>query len=82
MPRITRTIENTRECEDIENMPVEYLTVGQIAKELGMSVETVLRWIRKKQLKAYKLGRDYRIKKEDYQEFLDQRYTGSTDYQQ
>lgn len=63
-------------------MPVEYLTVGQIAKELSMSEETVLRWIRKKQLKAYKLGRDYRIKKEDYQEFLDQRYTGNTDYQQ
>ncbi|HKF36107.1 MAG TPA: helix-turn-helix domain-containing protein [Ktedonobacteraceae bacterium] len=60
-------------------MSAEYLTVEQIAKQLGMSSETVLRWIRKKQLKAYKLGRDYRVKKEDYQEFLDQRYTGNTE---
>jgi excisionase family DNA binding protein len=58
-------------------MSVEYLTVGYIARELGVSDETVLRWIRKRQLKAYKLGRDYRVKKEDYQEFLNQRYTGN-----
>ena len=56
-------------------MHVEYLKVEQIADELGLSEETVLRWIRKKELKAYKLGKNYRIKREDYQEFLDQRYT-------
>jgi len=39
----------------------------------------VLRWIRKKELKAYKLGKKYRVRREDYQEFLDQRYTGKTD---
>jgi excisionase family DNA binding protein len=60
-------------------MPVEYLTVERIARELGVSEETVLRWIRKRQLKAYKLGRDYRVKNEDYQEFLSQRYTGNLD---
>jgi excisionase family DNA binding protein len=57
-------------------MSKEYLTVGQIAKELGLSDETILRWIRSKELKAYRLGKTYRITKEDYQEFLDQRYTG------
>jgi excisionase family DNA binding protein len=60
-------------------MPGEYLTVERIARELGVSEETVLRWIRKRQLKAYKLGRDYRVKNEDYQEFLSQRYTGNLD---
>jgi len=60
-------------------MPVEYLRVEQIANELGLSAETVLRWIRKKELKAYKLGKKYRVRREDYQEFLDQRYTGKTD---
>jgi excisionase family DNA binding protein len=60
-------------------MPVEYLKVEQIANELGLSTETVLRWIRKKELKAYKLGKNYRVRREDYQEFLDQRYTGKTD---
>ena len=60
-------------------MHVEYLKVEQIAKELGLSEETVLRWIRKKELKAYKLGKNYRVKREDFQEFLDQRYTGEAD---
>ena len=60
-------------------MHVEYLKVEQIADELGLSEETVLRWIRKKELKAYKLGKNYRVRREDYQEFLDQRYTGKTD---
>jgi excisionase family DNA binding protein len=60
-------------------MSVEYLTVEHIARELSVSDETVLRWIRKRQLKAYKLGRDYRVKREDYQEFLNQRYTGNSD---
>ena len=60
-------------------MPTEYLTVEQIAKELVLSEETVLRWIRRKELKAYKLGKTYRVKRQDYQEFLDQRYTGKPD---
>jgi excisionase family DNA binding protein len=60
-------------------MHVEYLKVEQIAGELGLSEETVLRWIRKKALKAYKLGKNYRVRREDYQEFLDQRYTGKAD---
>jgi excisionase family DNA binding protein len=60
-------------------MHMEYLKVEQIAKELGLSEETVLRWIRKKDLKAYKLGKNYRVKREDYQEFLDQRYTGKAE---
>ena len=57
-------------------MSKEYLTVEQIAKELGLSAETILRWIRNKDLKAYRLGKTYRVTREDYQEFLDQRYTG------
>ena len=57
-------------------MSKEFLTVERIANELGLSEETVLRWIRKKELKAYRLGKTYRITREDYQEFLDQRYTG------
>ena len=63
-------------------MPKEYLTVEQIARELGLSEETILRWIRNKELKAYRLGKTYRITKEDYQEFLDQRYTGRSDQDQ
>jgi excisionase family DNA binding protein len=59
-------------------MSTDFLTVEQIAKELSLSEETILRWIRKKDLKAYKLGKTYRILKKDYQEFLNQRYTGNS----
>jgi excisionase family DNA binding protein len=48
-------------------------------REPGLSEETILRWIRNKELKAYRLGKTYRITKEEYQEFLDQRYTGKPD---
>ena len=60
-------------------MPTEYFTVEQIAKDLSLSEDTVLHWIRRRELKAYKLGKTYRVKREDYQEFLDQRYTGTPD---
>lgn len=53
----------------------EWLTVDQIAKEVGVSEETVRNWIRKKLLKAYKLGRDYKIKREDFNEFLESQAT-------
>ena len=42
----------------------------------------MLRWIRNKELKAYRLGKTYRVTKEEYQEFLDQRYTGKSDEDQ
>lgn len=63
-------------------MPTEYLTVEQIAEELSLSEETVLRWIRRKELKAYRLGKTYRVIRQDYQAFLDQRYTGKPDEEQ
>ena len=38
--------------------------------------------MRNKELKAYRLGKTCRVTKEDYQEFLDQRYTGKSDEDQ
>jgi excisionase family DNA binding protein len=57
----------------------EFLTVEEIANRLRVHEDTVLRWIRTKRLKAYKIGRDYRIEKVDYEEFLRKRYTGNPD---
>lgn len=53
----------------------EWLTVERIAKEVDVSEETVRNWIRKKQLKAYRLGRDYKIKREDFNKFLENQAT-------
>lgn len=54
-------------------MPEEWLTLDEIAEELRVSVETVRRWIRTKQLKALSIGRGYRIKRKDYADFLRRR---------
>jgi len=56
-------------------MEQEYYTVEEIAQKLRVQVYTVRGWIRKKELPAYKVGRDYRVKKEDYEEFLKKRRT-------
>jgi excisionase family DNA binding protein len=54
-------------------MPEEWLTLDEIAEELRVSVETVRRWIRTKQLKALSIGRGYRIKRKDFEDFLRRR---------
>ncbi len=56
-----------------------FLTVEEIANRLRVHEDTVLRWIRTRRLKAYKIGRDYRIEKADFEEFLRERYTGNPD---
>jgi len=52
-----------------------WLTVEEIAQELKLHPDTIREYIRKKQLIAYRFGRDYRVKKEDYEEFLKKRKT-------
>ncbi|HYA98862.1 MAG TPA: helix-turn-helix domain-containing protein [Ktedonobacteraceae bacterium] len=54
-------------------MPEEWLTLDEIAEELRVSVETVRRWIRTKQLKALSIGRGYRIRRKDFEDFLRRR---------
>lgn len=58
-------------------MEKSWLSVEDIARELDVSVEAVRGWIRAKQLIAYRVGKTYRIKAEDYQKFLDSRRTDS-----
>lgn len=52
----------------------DWLTVEDIANDLRVHVSTVRDWIKQKKLKAAKFGRDYRIKRVDYEEFIEQRY--------
>lgn len=48
----------------------EFLTVDEIAKELRVSWKTVVKFIQNGELPAIKVGRNYRILKSDYQDFL------------
>lgn len=47
-----------------------FMTVYEIADLLRVEPLTIYRYIRSKKLTAYKLGKDYRVKKEDLEEFL------------
>jgi len=51
-------------------MATEWLTVEYIANELKVSEGTVRGWIRDRKLKGAKFGRDYRIRREDYEKFI------------
>jgi excisionase family DNA binding protein len=56
-------------------MEKEYFSVKEIADKLGVSVDTVQGLIRRKELVAYKVGNTYRIKKEDFDKFMEERRT-------
>ena len=60
-------------------MSTQWLSVEDIAKELGLTEDTIRNYIRNKQLIAYRMGRDYRIKREDYDKFLEKRRTDKED---
>ena len=60
-------------------MSTQWLSVEAIAKELGLTEDTIRNYIRNKQLIAYRMGRDYRIKREDYEKFLEKRRTDKED---
>jgi len=54
---------------------LEWLTLQQIADELKLHIETVREWVRTKRLIAYRVGRDYRVKRADLDRFLEERRT-------
>lgn len=51
-------------------MPPRFVTVKFISEDLDVPEDTVREWIRQKKLPAYRVGREYRIKREDYEKFL------------
>ena len=57
----------------------KYLEVSDIANELGFSEAAVRSWIRSGKLVAGKIGRDYRIRREDYEDFLKRHFSSLKD---
>jgi excisionase family DNA binding protein len=47
-----------------------FLSLHDVGDELGVSVQTVRRWVKAGELAAYKPGKEYRIKPSDLEEFL------------
>lgn len=49
----------------------EYLTVEQIANELGEPLTTVRGWIQQKKLIAYKFGKKWKVRRSDLEKFIE-----------
>lgn len=48
-----------------------FYTLKEIAEQFKVSDMTVYRWIRSKKIKAYKVGKSYRIKQKDLKIFIE-----------
>ncbi len=51
-------------------MDTDLLTAEAVAEQMGVSVYTVWRWIRAGRLRAFKPGREYRVRRADLEEFM------------
>jgi len=49
----------------------EFYLVEELAKKLRVSEMTIYRYIKAKKIKAYKIGKEFRIDKEEFDKFLD-----------
>jgi len=56
-------------------LSTQWLSVVDIAEEMRVEIDTVRGWIRRGDLVAYRVGNTYRIKREDFDKFLEARRT-------
>lgn len=54
---------------------IEFLTVAQVSEKLQIHWQTVLNYIKNNQLNALKIGRGYRISKNDLIDFIKRKST-------
>lgn len=50
-----------------------YLSPDEIAEEISISSQTILRWLKDGDLVGYKFARAWRVKREDLDKFLESR---------
>lgn len=48
----------------------EFYKAEELAEALQVNIMTIYRYISSKKIKAYKIGREYRIDKDEFQAFL------------
>jgi len=53
----------------------EYYTAKELAEKLRVNIMTIYRYIKAGKLKAYKIGKEFRINKGEFQRFLDKTKT-------
>jgi excisionase family DNA binding protein len=52
------------------NKDKQFYTPKELANELRVNIMTIYRYIKAKKLKAYKIGKEFRIDKEEFNKFL------------
>ena len=57
--------------------PLADLTVGEVAQQLGRAPSTVREWIRRRELEAYQLGKEYRVTRPALTTFCQRQRNGS-----
>jgi len=53
----------------------EFYTAKELAEKLRVNIMTIYRYIKAGKLKAYKIGKEFRIDKTEFQRFLDKTKT-------
>lgn len=53
----------------------EFYSAQELADRLRVNVMTIYRYIKAKKLKAYKIGKEFRIDKDEFSRFLDKAKT-------
>lgn len=48
----------------------DFYTAKDLADKLGLNIMTIYRYIDKKKLKAYKIGKEFRVDKIEFNKFL------------
>jgi excisionase family DNA binding protein len=51
-------------------MSKEFYTAQDLADKLGVNIMTIYRYIKAKKFKAYKIGKEFRIEKVEFNKFL------------
>ncbi|MCS7184628.1 MAG: helix-turn-helix domain-containing protein [bacterium] len=49
----------------------EFFTAKELAKKLRVNIMTIYRYIKARKLKDYKIGKEFRIEKKEFQRFLE-----------
>ena len=52
------------------NKKEQFYTAEELAKELKLNIITIYRYIRARKLRAYKFGKEYRIDKKTFNNFV------------
>ena len=53
----------------------DFYTAQDLADKLSVNIMTIYRYIKAKRLKAYKIGKEFRIGRKDFDKFIEQTKT-------